>query len=99
MENLLLAPSVEWLLSVGQTGMSVLLSFEVFDECRFSHVDGQFADVGYVIANSLQVFGDEKQPRVSRRGGRFAYHQFNQAMKNVVIEIVDLSVALNNLAG
>jgi hypothetical protein len=27
MENLLLAPSVEWLLTVGQTGMSILLSF------------------------------------------------------------------------
>ena len=76
--------------------MSVLL--EVLDECGFSHVDSQLADVGHVIADAFEVLGHEKQARIARRRGRFGHHHFNQTMKNVVVEIVDFSIALNDFA-
>src|SRR5256714_7400372 len=70
-----------------QTGMSVLLV--VLDECGFSHVNSQLANVGHVIADTFEVLGYENQARIARRRGRFGHHHLNQTMKNVVIEIVD----------
>src|SRR6266550_1603624 len=72
---------------------------KVFNECRFGHIYSQLADIGYVIANSFQVFSYEKQSRVSRRRCRFGHHHLDQAMKNMVVEIVDFGIALDNLAG
>src|SRR6266545_7227826 len=82
-----------------QTGMFVSVSFEMFDEGCLGHVDGQLADVGHIITNTLQMFGDKQQARISCRSGWLSYHHFNQAMENMVIEIVNLSIPLNNLAG
>src|SRR5437763_12923573 len=95
MENLFSAPSAPR--TLGQAGMPVLL--KVFNECRFDHIYSHLADIGYVIANSFQVFSYEKQSRVSRRGCRFGHHHLNQAMKDMVVEIVDFGIALDNLAG
>ena len=64
-------------LLTGQAECLYLL--EVLDERSFSHVNGQLAYIGHVIANSLEVFGHEKQPRVARGGGRLSHHHFNQA--------------------
>src|SRR6266576_1859743 len=83
--------------SVALQMTNVLL--EVFDESSLSHVDGQLAYVGHVITDPLQVLGHEKQSRVTRGGSRLAHHHFDQPVKNVVIEFVDLSVAQNYLAG
>ena len=69
--------------SKGQTGMSVLL--KVLDECSFRHVDSQLADIGDVIANSFQMFGNEEQPRIARSSGRFRHHHLNQTVEHVVV--------------
>ena len=66
----------------------------MFDEGRFGHVDGQLADVGHIITNPLEMFGNEQQPRIARGGGGFSDHHFDQVMKDVIVEIVNLGVSL-----
>ena len=67
----------------------------VFDEGRFSHVNGQFADIGNVITNAFKVLRNKQQSRVSSRRMRLRDHQFDQTMENMVVEIVDLLIALD----
>src|SRR6185295_9350524 len=81
----------------GQTRMSVLL--KVLDKRSFSHIYGQLANIGNVVTNSLEVFGYEKQTRVSCRGCRLGDHHLDELMKYLVVEFVDLNVALNYFAG
>ena len=71
---------------------------EVLNKRRLGHVNRQLANVRNIIADPFQMLSHKKQPRIARRGGGFGHHHFNQLVKNVVIEFVDLSVALNNFA-
>src|SRR5690348_2744064 len=75
-----------------------LMLIAVFDERGFSHVDGQLTYVCDVITDAFQVLGDEEQPRIARGGRRLSDHQLDQAMKRVVVKIVDGHVALDDLA-
>ncbi len=94
MENLFLSDAH----AQGQTEMSVLPLFKVLDECGFGHINRQLADVGHVIANAFQMFGNEKQARVAGSSGWLSDHHFDQLMEDVVIKIVDYRVALDDLA-
>ena len=49
----------------------------VLDDRGFCHVNGQFAEVRYVVANPLEVFGDKHQSRVARGRGRLLGHLFD----------------------
>src|SRR5215475_10877146 len=40
----------------------------MFDHQSFGHVNDQLADVGDVIADALQMFGDKQQPGGAPRG-------------------------------
>src|SRR6266851_754223 len=96
MENLFYMPPANALVAQGQTGMSVLL--EVLDECGFGHINRQLADVGHVVADAFQMFGNEKQARVAGSSAWLSDHHFDQLMEDVVIKIVDYRVALDDLA-
>src|SRR6266550_2464175 len=80
---------------LGQTGMSVLL--KMLDECGFGHVNRQLANVGHVVADAFQMFGNEKQARVTSGRGWFSHHHFDQLMEDVVIQVVDFRIAFDNL--
>jgi len=38
----------------------------VLNDRGFCHVDSQLADVGHVVTDSLDMFGDKQQARVAR---------------------------------
>src|SRR5215213_4695092 len=75
-----------------------ITQLSMFDKCRFSHVNGQLTNVRHVIADAFEMFGDKQQPRVARRGSGVSHHQLNETMKCMVVQIVDLAIALDDLA-
>src|SRR5215468_2870446 len=46
----------------------------MFDHQSFSHVNDQLADVSDIIADALQMFGDQQQPGGAPSRGRVARH-------------------------
>ena len=69
----------------------------VLDNGRLAQVNRQFADVLYIIADTLQVLGYEKQLRGGRNTGRVPDHPLYQLAEYAVIRPVYLLVALDNL--
>jgi len=39
----------------------------VLNDRGFGHIDGQLADIGNIVANTLEVFGHKQQTRIARR--------------------------------
>src|SRR5215212_11491949 len=67
-----------------------ITQLSMFDKGRFSHVDRQLTNIGHVVADAFEMFCDKQQPRIACGGGRLGNHQFNETMKRMVVEIVDL---------
>src|SRR5690348_11371567 len=80
--------------SMIRIGRAMLI--RVFDKRRFGHVDRQLTNVGDVIADAFEVLRDEQQPRIARGGRRLGHHQLDQAMKRVVVKVVDGAVTLDD---
>src|SRR5215213_439303 len=67
----------------------VITELSMFDKCGLRHVDRQLTNVGHVVADALEMFGDKQQPRIACGGGRLGHHQLNETMKSMVVQIVD----------
>src|SRR5215468_6519921 len=96
--------SREWVLSTPTpyspfpTPDSLSRYLAMFDHQSFGHVNDQLTDVGDVIADALQMFGDKQQPGGAPRGRRVARHPVKQVVKDVVVEPVDVVVAFDHRA-
>src|ERR1051325_546464 len=75
---------------------NVQTSVRMFDDGGLGHVNGQLADVRDVVGDALYVFGDEQQARGARRGRRVCDHQVDEIVKDAIVEIVYLVVALDD---
>ena len=64
----------------------------MFDDARFRHVYDQLADVGHVIADPLEMLGDQEQSRRAAGGVRVARHVIEQIMEDPVVEPIDLVI-------
>ncbi len=71
----------------------------VFDDCRFSHVNSELANVGHVIADALEVLGNEKETGIARCGRRVGDHHLDKIVEYLIVKIVYLGVAFDYLAG
>src|SRR5439155_25023262 len=69
----------------------------VLDNCSLRHINGQLADVRDVITDALEMFSHEQQPRVTGGCRRLFGHQFDQVVKDLIIEIVNFRVAFDYL--
>src|SRR5688572_1381545 len=74
-------------------------SLGMFYECCLGHVDRQLADIRNVVTDAFDVLRDQQEPRIASSSGRFADHQLNEAVKYVVIELVNLLIPFDYLAG
>src|ERR1043165_5950450 len=71
-------------------------SVRMFDKGCFGHVHSQLTDVRDVIADALDVLGDEEQPCGARRGARIADHQINKGLKDTVVKIIYLVIGFDD---
>src|SRR5215475_10169523 len=54
----------------------------MFDHQSFGHINDQLADVGDVIADAFEVFGDHQQPGGAPGRRRVARHPVEQVVKD-----------------
>src|SRR5262245_56096969 len=83
-------------LSRSPTPHSLPCYLTMFDHQSFGHVNNQLADVGDVISDALEVFGDQQQPGGAPGRRRVARHPVEQVVKDAVVETVDVVAALDN---
>src|ERR1700682_6042041 len=74
------------------------ISMLALDDWGVRHVDGQLADVGHVVTDALEMFDDKQQACVTRGRPGFVGHHCDQVVKELVIEIIKLSITLNYFA-
>jgi hypothetical protein len=69
----------------------------VADVLALDDVDDVFGDVGGVIADALEIFGDEDQLEGGKDDAGIAHHVGEEFAEDLIAEVIDLVVAGQNL--
>ena len=69
------------------------------DVAASDEVDNVLGDVRGVVANALEILGDENQLESSKHDGRILHHVSKQLAKELIAQAIHLVVALQHAAG